>query len=534
MWKHQALGEAMAASEPGSAKKEVGDNADLFPIARRKVDKFITDEIVIALCGPIGSPLHDVAEALFSSLVKDFGYDKECSAIIRLSDYIKKYGREAINFEINANLPNTARFLEIRSLISKGNQLRGAFSNSVLADLAIQEIAKSRTQKQETAPRRVFHIIDSIKNKDELEALRSVYGDMLYFVGVFSPLSAREKALTDTAAGMTSAEVHTLIDQDSGEEINNGQTVRDTFPQADYFIRIETDTNSQIKRKAERFLHLILGTQILTPTAAETAMYQAAAAAGGSACLSRQVGAAVTDSEGQILAVGWNDVPRSGGGLFTFTQADSTSEHDRRCWNINGGICFNDLEKDLLSQMVVDDLIRAKVIPPNEKEKAIKSIRSNKKLSGRIEFSRSIHAEMHAILNAGLNNGIRMKNGKIFITTYPCHSCARHIIATGIKEVYYIEPYRKSLAVKLHNDSITEHESEQSNKVRILMFEGVAPSRYMGIFKAPPESRKQNGKMPSLDMTSVKPRFAKTLEAVPVLESLKVKELEDLQLIPVD
>jgi deoxycytidylate deaminase len=30
--------------------------------------------------------------------------------------------------------------------------------------------------------------------------------------------------------------------------------------------------------------------------------------------------------------------------------------------------------------------------------------------------------------------------------SFPCHMCARHIIATGLREVVYIEPYPKSVA----------------------------------------------------------------------------------------
>lgn len=34
-----------------------------------------TSELVIALCGPIGSPIHDVAKAFKKCLEKSFGYD---------------------------------------------------------------------------------------------------------------------------------------------------------------------------------------------------------------------------------------------------------------------------------------------------------------------------------------------------------------------------------------------------------------------------------------------------------------------------
>lgn len=45
-------------------------------------------------------------------------------------------------------------------------------------------------------------------------------------------------------------------------------------------------------------------------------MYSAYAASLQSACLSRQVGAALLDDEGNLLAVGKNDVPKSGGGCI--------------------------------------------------------------------------------------------------------------------------------------------------------------------------------------------------------------------------
>ena len=42
----------------------------------------------------------------------------------------------------------------------------------------------------------------------------------------------------------------------------------------------------------------------------------------------------------------------------------------------------------------------------------------------------------------------------MFVTTFPCHYCARHIVSAGIDEVQYIEPYPKSQAIGLHRDSI--------------------------------------------------------------------------------
>lgn len=356
-----------------------------------------------------------------------------------------------------------------------------------------------------------------------------VYREMLYVVGVFSPLDQREENLK--RKGLDSAQVYRLIDRDSGEESETGQTVRDTFPQSDFFLRMDSGTDSQLSRRVERFLNLILGTEIITPTLNEAAMYAAATAAANSACLSRQVGAAVTTSDGEVISTGWNDVPRMGGGLYLADALDPTGDRDKRCWNREGGKCFNDEEKGLFADQLMEALNQ--FIPAEKVADARKAISSFSKLRGLIEFSRSIHAEMHAILNAGKFSGSRIVNGKLFVTTYPCHSCARHIVAAGITEVYYIEPYRKSLAIKLHGDAISERETDMQ-KVRLLPFDGVAPGRYLDLFKVRPDTRKSNGVMIKISPKEAMPRLEKSMQAFPQLEGLVVRSLARHTLITVE
>ena len=517
-------------SDDGSTKRSLAPPRDEAPKgvgelfdAKQQIESTHTSELVIALCGPIGSPLHRVANAIKTRLETDFAYDS-CT-ILRLSEIIEQHSAKA---------SATSAYSRTTDLIKKGDELRKQHGSSVLAELAVSRIvldrqkAKHHTGGERYVGRRVCHVVDSIKNQSELDILKLVYRDMLYFVGVYSPLPARVKALQN--GGMSQPEIYNLIDQDSGEEFAHGQTVRDTFPHADFFLRIDSDTDTQIASRVERFLHLILGTKVLTPTYSETAMYMAASAAGNSACLSRQVGAALTDKGGEVIAVGWNDVPQFGGNLYmSDPRTDPNGEKDKRCWNLDGGICFNDQEKRLISELLVNKLAEEGFIAQKDKERAIEVI-GKSKVKDLIEFSRAVHAEMHAILLGSQLGGERAKGGKLFCTTYPCHSCARHIVAAGIKEVYYIEPYRKSLAIKLHGDSITEDEVENA-KLRILPYDGVAPTRYLTLFRVPSNSRKTNGKMLRIDPKKAGPRYNKTLEALPTLEALVVKGLQDKNLV---
>lgn len=505
--------------------------------AKDRIADAMTPELVIALCGPLGTPLHRVSRMLKELLGNNYKYDvvKE----IRLSDFIREHGEPTDRDSIG-------------SLIDAGNQLRERHGPSVLAQLAIRHIAQSRTtlaerkeRSQQSSPVesaddeqgviapapvvRHCHIIDSIKNSEELQLLRSVYGKLLHVMSVYSPISLRVQELEKKLADR--AEVYKLIDRDSGEEFRSGQSVRDIFPLADFFLRVNDGTDDQIQSHLTRYLDLLLGVRIITPTPDERAMYEAHSAARNSACLSRQVGAAITDADGEILAVGWNDVPRAFGGLYESAAKPGEVDYvDHRCWNKDGGKCFNDEEKREIASRLTAALVEEGIMDSSKAEAVDRMLRSSPRLKGLIEFSRAVHAEMHALLNAGRSSGERIRDGKMFVTTYPCHSCARHIIAAGIREVRFIEPYRKSLATRLHSDAITEAESDRL-KVRIVPFDGVAPVRFLDLFTEAAAGRKDpnTGTLRTSRMSI--PVTAVTLEAVTTLELLAIKELQSSSLL---
>lgn len=500
----------------------------------------VTPELVIALCGPIGSPLHETAKQV-SITVGDFSYRTE---IIRLSNLIK------LNIEhTEITLTDKSRYAAIDSLIKAGDALREAFGNDILAKMAIAKIGGDRLKaygnfndvaseaetptERRIVGQRVCHIIDSVKNIDELKLLRTIYGDALYAIGVFSPLETRKKNLKHSE-DLSESDINKLIDKDSGEEFSHGQSVRDTFPQCDYFLRVDEATNGATERKAlsqineslTRFFQLMFRTAVVSPTLQENAMYAAASAARNSACLSRQVGAAVTSVNGELLATGWNDVPNSGGGLYGKPPLTGPLQDDHRCYAQSGAKCHNDTEKKVIAEMIVDSLVKESVISrgKEKKQKAVETIMKHTRLKDLIEFSRAVHAEMHSILAASRVAGERIVGGKIFVTTYPCHSCARHIIAAGIHEVYYIEPYRKSLATRLHDDAMTEAIDNQATKVKLIQFDGVAPRRFLDLFES--ASRKASGGMLKLpEQGLAMPATSVSLRAIPRLEEVVVTEV---------
>jgi len=501
----------------------------------QKVDNTLTEELFFGICSPIGSLKENVIETLKYDLYVKYGYDVE---VIKLSNFIDKYKiNDSDKKEILTEPDKSKIFNNYLEKISKGNIIRKNQNNTILAEMAIQEIHLSRLQEaknigidkptsEDFKSRRKCYIIDSLKTTDELKLLRKVYTDNFYQISVFSSLNDRKENLKNK--GFNAEEIVRIIDIDDKQNLEYGQNVRGTFVDGDFFIRISEENIPDLNRKIERYLNLIFESAIVTPTIEELSMYNAKSASGNSACLSRQVGACIIDKNNNLLSTGWNDVPKYGGNLYT----TSGTSLDNRCYN--KGYCSNDAHKERLVENIIDGFLsneEIKVIFKNDLgelnnvllEKIKKSIKDTK-VKDLIEFSRSVHAEMHAIIQGSQTTGDKMIGGKLFCTTYPCHNCARHIVAAGIEEVYFIEPYVKSLCLSLHSDSMTENEREV-NKVKILMFDGVAPRRYLTFFTNFAERKDNKGKLIKGNYKNISPKTAKSLQALSTLEQQAVHSL---------
>ena len=55
-----------------------------------------------------------------------------------------------------------------------------------------------------------------------------------------------------------------------------------------------------------------------------------------------------------------------------------------------------------------------------------------------------VHAELNAVLNA---NGRDLRGSRLYVALFPCNECAKAIIQSGVKEVYYLsDKYADSLS----------------------------------------------------------------------------------------
>lgn len=419
---------------------------------------------------------------------------------------------------------------------SGGNNSRNEFGNDILALLGIKEIAFERQEsfKRDNEnselvkkSRRVAHIIDSLKHPDEVTLLRSVYSNMFYLFGVLCAHPTRKHRL-EKIKEVSSPDAEFLMKRDESEELEYGQKLNETLQYADFFIRNNHKNMRNLEPAIDRYIRMILGDPAITPTKEEFAMYMAQSAALRSACLSRQVGAAIMNEEGDIIATGCNDVPKSGGGLYSIEDG----ENDLRCMNTFDGKCWSVEYRQRIREQIksiLDDEINNSEIA----ERLSRAISEKTRVKDILEFSRSVHAEMDAIISVARNGNASLRNCALFCTTFPCHNCSRHIIASGIKKVYYIEPYEKSLALELYDDSIKLEllESEaHEDKVIFSHFEGVAPRQYLNLFSYTFE-KKDGGKMIKHEHQKALPKVPKFMDTYLDYESKVISYLKEIGLL---
>ena len=96
---------------------------------------------------------------------------------------------------------------------------------------------------------------------------------------------------------------------------------------------------------------------------------------------------------------------------------------------------------------------------------------------------------MDALLSCA-RAGIPTRRATLYATTFPCHNCAKHIVAAGVSRVVFIEPYPKSKAAEFHKDSIQvgfghrKATPARRDLVRFEPFVGIGPRRFFDLFSA--------------------------------------------------
>ena len=453
-------------------------------------------ELIVGLVGAAGTDLKRVGE-LFD---REFARVDYKTDLVRLSDLLLDCDKYQHLREVQSG-PQDQR---IRSLMDAGDDLRRtSVRGDAVALLAIGKIRQIRQDKGggegQSLPRHAF-LLHSLKHPAELQTLREVYGDAFVAVSVYTPRAQRIKALSERISRSRSdympetyKETATgLIDEDEkGKGGDLAQNVRDTFPDADLFIDAGKPDN--LPQQVTRLVEILFRHPYRTPTADECGLFYAKAAALRSADLARQVGAVITTSEGEIIAAGCNEVPKAGGGSVWEGEDRDKDKRDFVIGHDSSARMKHEILAELFGRLRDGGWLRNDLSQSDPSALAGKALfdptaptLAGTRVTSIIEFGRIVHAEMSALTDAA-RRGLPVKDTTLYCTTFPCHMCARHIIASGIRRVVYIEPYPKSMAKDLYKGSLDVDDDPEADgdAVSFRPFVGVSPRRYLAFFEMP-------------------------------------------------
>jgi len=467
-----------------------------------KIEASKAPELVIAIVGPMGTDINKVQQYIDSSLAKSDYLREE----IRVSSFIKEFpGYQDIEEQqYDSEGDRLTKYMKAGTEIRKSQHEHGLGEGDILARMVLARIRDFRLKQDEGGPQpdeecpqpleNTAFIINSLKHPAEVDLLREIFKDRFFVISAYQPKSTRIYKLAKKIALSLKtsnweehrARAEKLINTDEREEGEElGQNASQAFQRGDYFVDLDDDLEKEI----DRFFNILFGKPFVSPKLAEMFMLQATSVACVSADLSRQVGAVITSEDGEIIAQGFNEVPRAGGGT---NWDDEDEKNDRRDYTIDidpNALLRDEAVQEVFSVLAKNGLLAQGAANRSPSDLAIESLYGekpllkNKRIANILEFGRVVHAEMNALSQAAMN-GRSVKNAVLYCTTFPCHGCARHILAAGIKKVVYIEPYPKSIAKQLYGDMIRSDGEPgcNPNALQFQAFTGLSPDNYFRFF----------------------------------------------------
>lgn len=326
------------------------------------------------------------------------------------------------------------------SVISDKVESGKFFSLAERINTVIKQIRKARDPKDKT-----FIVIDAIRNPFEAIYFQDRYSSF-YLMAVSCNDDERKRRLR--ALNYTDAEIAKVDAEEYGDLKSTDQKayvkqdIQACLQRADLHVSNPDAGNrvSHFNSLADQlltFVALMVRPGLVTPTPLERCMQIAFTAKLNSGCISRQVGAVVTDANFSVQAVGWNDTPFGQVPCSLRNRFDLVNGHDQNA--------YSEYEKTNLDYLAVLTKGNEKFIKVVESGRNISYCFKDqyKELTGDKNqvHTRSLHAEENAFLQISKYGGRGVEYGKLFTTASPCELCSKKAYQLGVKEIYYIDPY---------------------------------------------------------------------------------------------
>jgi deoxycytidylate deaminase len=343
-------------------------------------------------------------------------------------------------------------FVHLYQIIGKNIRLSGDPYNSNLVEgrfftLAerVNAVIKQIREERQGKGQQTFIVVDAIRNPLEALFFQDRYSSF-FLMAVSAPESDRQSRLRELKYSETDIASIDHIEYTSHDldetEFYSVQDIQACLQRADLYIsnpNVTAKVNEfqDLANQLIRFVSLVRRPGIVTPSALERCMQIAYTAKLNSGCISRQVGAVVTDINFSVRSIGWNDAPhgqvpcnlRSRDDLLAGADSSAYSEFERTDGKYLGHFVASSKRFAIVSSDGRNNAFCFK--------SEYNAFRNEKNQV----HTRSLHAEENAFLQIAKYGLSSIEGGLLFTTASPCELCAKKAYQLGITKIYYIDPY---------------------------------------------------------------------------------------------
>lgn len=339
-----------------------------------------------------------------------------------------------------------SRHLTIQQLQIIGDLVREKINIFQLPEY-VNLLIKSFRQQSKINKTYCYIVIDSLKNPFEIVYFKERYSAYYTFSvhakdeTIYERFPDKDEIKAIHQKELNQDNTNKQKDSLDSEKDFNSQNIIECIQRSDIYIDNNDDKTNTLYTQVFKYLSLIVHPGLITPTKDEMIMQLALNAKFNSGCISRQVGAVVLNKYDSVRAIGWNEVPEG--------QIPCLLRSHNELLNNPSSLDYSSYEKDKLRKTDAFKYIFAK--HENQyKESTALGLNDSfcfKQVQNEIDgqknqvYTRSLHAEENAFLQASKYGNTEIIGGQLFTTASPCFLCAKKAYQLGIKRIVYIEAY---------------------------------------------------------------------------------------------
>ena len=402
---------------------------------------------------------------------------------------------------------------------ASGKPYISEFSQNNFYDIAIRMDSVIAIIKGNCGDEEIRICIDALRNPFEAVYFKDNYKNF-YLISI----STEEKFRKSRLSYLSKKEQESLenIENpkkfDETEEQFYHQNVQNCIELSDihlYNPDVDNFKNYFLTQQIVKYITLMLHPGLVTPTHIERCMQLAYNAKFNSGCLSRQVGAVITENDFAIRAVGWNDVPkgqvpcnlRGVNGYCANKDCESYSDFE---------LCDADFDDSMqkIKRSISSTDLRGRIF-----SYCFKDVYNGYKGTTNQVLTRSLHAEENAFLQISKYGGTGIKGGFLFTTASPCELCAKKAYQLGITNIYYIDPYPGISMSHILSFG-------KSNNPAMNLFYGAIGNAYVSLYEPRMAYKDELELISGIKVKKVVAKEKKEQEAEPIVSDIKYHTMD--------